>query len=651
LERNLSRAALAIENVYPGVSCGRFPVKRVVGDVFEVWADIFKPGHDMISAELKYRKNGSYRWDSVPMHHFDNDRWTGSFTLRENARFGYTIEAWTDDYTTIVNGLKKWADAGEDLTVDLPDAYNYIRRSLTRANEQDRIKIATHLDAAERAVEAADILEQLTNPEFIELMTRYPEKSDATTYKILEVIADRPEAQFAAWYEMFHRSQGKISDKSATFKDCEARLPDIEKMGFNVIYLPPIHPIGRTNRKGANNATYAKPGEPGSPWAIGSAEGGHMAIHPDLGTMSDFTHFVDAARKRGIEIAIDIAFQCSPDHPYVREHPEWFFHRVDGSIRYAENPPKRYEDIYPLFFFNENWRELWEELKRVILFWVDKGVKTFRVDNPHTKPLAFWEWLIREVQAGYPDVIFFAEAFTRPKIMNQLAKVGFTQSYSYFTWRNSKAELQGFINEFLLSDIAEFYRANLFTNTPDILHEYLQKGGRPAFKVRLVLAATLSSVYGIYNGFELCENTAKAPGSEEYMNSEKYQYKVWDWDRPGNIKDYIAKINKIRRENPALHITRNLRLLHSDNDNIIFYGKWTRDNAILVAVNLDPYSTHESTVQVPIHELGLQPLQSYEVEDLLTGSVYKWSGAANYVRLDPRVESAHIFRIRRQTSA
>jgi starch synthase (maltosyl-transferring) len=424
-------------------------------------------------------------------------------------------------------------------------------------------------------------------------------------------------------------------------------LPEIAEMGFDVIYLPPIHPIGKTNRRGKNNAGPAKAGEPGSPWAIGSADGGHKAINPDLGTMEDFLRFVNSTRKLGMDVAIDLAFQCSPDHPYVREHPNWFSHTQNGEIRYAENPPKKYYDIYPLCFDCEGSVELWEELLNVTLFWVRKGIKIFRVDNPHTKPFGFWTWLIDEVKKVEPEATFLSEAFTRPKVMKYLAKLGFTESYTYFAWKNSKWELTEFLNEFVISDSNEYYRGNFFTNTPDILTEYLQKGGPPAFKIRLVLAATLSSLYGIYNGYELCENRARESGSEEYLDSEKYQYKVWDWNRPGNIKDYIKRINKIRRENVALQDTKNLRILRSDNDNIFFYGKWSSDhsNAVMVAVNLDPFNVHDSTVYAPVSEFGFSPNQTYSVRDLITDSLFRWNGQANYVKLDPNFQPAHIFRV------
>jgi starch synthase (maltosyl-transferring) len=461
---------------------------------------------------------------------------------------------------------------------------------------------------------------------------------------------DRPQAGFASWYEMFPRSATDDPARHGTFANVIRRLPAIRAMGFDVLYFPPIHPIGTTNRKGPNNALLAGPDDPGSPWAIGNQFGGHKAVDPGLGTLEDFEHFVANADALGMEIALDFAVQCSPDHPYVREHPEWFYHRADGSIKYAENPPKKYQDIYPLNFESPAWKTLWEELKSVILFWIERGVKTFRVDNPHTKPVGFWQWLIEEVQRDHPETIFLSEAFTRPKMLKVLARAGFTQSYTYFTWRNYKQEFIEYFTELTQSPVSEYLRGNLFANTPDILQPILQEAGKPAFKMRLALAATLSSVYGIYSGFELCENEA-IPGTEDYLNSEKYEYKVWDWDRPGNIKDYVTTINRIRHENPALHEYTNLRFYQADNDNVLYYGKMTANhrNVVLVAVNLDPYHVQRSTIQVPIGELGIRPDEAYVARELITGARHSWAGEWQSLELDPHVEPAAIFAIERAT--
>ncbi len=466
-----------------------------------------------------------------------------------------------------------------------------------------------------------------------------------TRYKhLLELAVDRKAAEYSAWYELFPRSQAQVPYQSAAFKDCAIRLEDIKKMGFDVVYLTPIHPIGKTNRKGPDNVLKTDKNSPGSPWAIGSNEGGHKAIHPQLGGFEDFKSFVESAKDLGLEVALDLAFQCSPDHPYVKDRPQWFYHNPDGSIHYAENPPKKYEDVYPLNFNCEDWKNLWKELKSIVIFWVEKGVNIFRVDNPHTKPLYFWKWLIDEIQKEHPQVIFLSEAFTRPKIMKFLAKAGFTQSYTYFTWRNSKWELCSYLQELINTDMRYYFRGNLFTNTPDILPEYLQKGGPPAFKIRFVLAATLSSNYGIYSGFELCENQAK-PKTEEYLNSEKYEIKNRNWDRPGNIKDFISKINNIRRENTALHEYKNLEFYETKNEHILCYGKRTADNSnmMVVVVNLDPFCAHEDTVTLPLGKFGIKDWQTYQMHDLLTGAAYSWKGASNYVRLDPQRNPAHIF--------
>jgi starch synthase (maltosyl-transferring) len=462
------------------------------------------------------------------------------------------------------------------------------------------------------------------------------------------VVVDRLAARVGAWYEMFPRSCGTTPRRHGTFRDCIARLPAVAAMGFDVVYFPPIHPIGRSFRKGKNNSLTAGPDDPGSPWAIGNEQGGHKAVEPVLGTVEDFRAVVHAARQAGMEVALDYALQCSPDHPYVKEHPEWFYARPDGTIKYAENPPKKYQDIYPLNFYCRDREALWEEMKSVLLFWIEQGVRIFRVDNPHTKPIPFWTWVIGEIQAVYPDVIFLAEAFTRPKVMQAMAKVGFTQSYTYFTWRNFKPEIQEYFTELTQGPMAEYFRGNLFANTPDILPPILQQGGRPAFKMRVILAATLSSVYGIYSGYELCENRA-VPDTEEYLDSEKYEIKVRDWDASGNIVDFLTRINRIRRENPALHEYRNLRFYPSDDDNVVFYGKRSFDggNSVLVAVNLDPFEPHRTEVRIPLQDLGIGPDERFEAEELITGERHLWKGAAQQLLLDPQVEPAAIFRIAR----
>jgi starch synthase (maltosyl-transferring) len=479
------------------------------------------------------------------------------------------------------------------------------------------------------------------------LLNRAGIRTNASRYRHeLEVFVDRPIAKFAAWYEMFPRSQSGDPHRHGTFDDVIARLPYVEGMGFDVLYFTPIHPIGRTNRKGRNNTLTPGPDDPGSPYAIGSAEGGHDAIHPELGTFDDFHRLVEAAHAHGLEIALDFAIQCSPDHPWIEQHPEWFDWRPDGTIRYAENPPKKYEDIVNVHFYRDALPALWYELRDLVLFWVGHGVKIFRVDNPHTKPVPFWEWMIRDIQDRHPDVIFLSEAFTRPKMMRQLAKVGFTQSYTYFTWRNTKQELIEYLTELTQDEPKEYMRPNFFTNTPDINPVYLQTSGRPGFQARLVLAATLSTLYGIYNGFELCEGTP-IPGKEEYLDSEKYEIKAWDYDRPGNIRDYVTRINRIRRDNPALHELTNLRFYNAWNDNIIYYGKMTaaKDNIILVAVNLDPYHAQAANFEVPLWELNLPDWGDVQVEDLFTGSQFVWHGKVQHVWLDPKLNPCAIWRL------
>lgn len=464
--------------------------------------------------------------------------------------------------------------------------------------------------------------------------------------RILEVVVDPPRALFASWYEMFHRSQGKVPGRSATFDDMIERLDEIVSMGFDTVYLPPIHPIGKTNRKGKNNALTAEEGDPGSPYAIGSEEGGHKAVHPDLGTLNDFRRFIKSAAEKGLDVALDIALNCSPDHPYVREHPQWFHREPDGTILFAENPPKKYEDIYPLNFYTEDLEDMWEEMKSIFIFWIKEGVRTFRVDNPHTKPVEFWEWVIEEIKNEYPDVIFLSEAFTYPEMMELLSMVGFTQSYTYFTWRNYKQEIIDYFTHLTQGKPREYFRGNLFTNTPDILPRILQVGGKPAFKMRVTLAATLSSLYGIYNTFELCENRAIA-GKEEYLNSEKYEYKVWDWNRAGNIKNYISLLNRIRKENPALQKYDNLHFHDTLDDNILCYSKCTQDwkNRIIVVINLDPFHIHESVVRINPNLIGISAGKEFNVRDLITGAIWRWKGGENFVRLDPFFEPAHILKI------
>ena len=640
-----------IEAVTPSIDCGRYPVKRVVGEPCVVEADIFRDGHAIIRAIIKWRRWDETDFAEVPMSPLDNDRWRGSFLLAENTRYVFTIEAWTDTYATWATDFIKKATAGRKVASDLEEGIALLRRHADHAPVSERQLIIRTADqfAAFMRTDPSQAAATANNSTLTDRIIRFGDRSEATTCSTLfSVIADRPKARFSSWYEMFPRSQGTTPGRASTLLEAEQRLPAIRAMGFDVLYLPPIQPIGMTNRKGRDNSLTADESSPGSPWAIGAPAGGHMAVEPALGSLADFDHFVASAHNHGLEVALDFAIQCSPDHPWVKEHPAWFNQRPDGTIKYAENPPKEYQDIYPVNFGTPDREALFAELKRTIEFWIDHGVHIFRVDNPHTKPLSFWEWLINGIQATHPEVIFLAEAFTRPKLMKSLAKAGFSQSYTYFTWRNTKAELTAYVTELTQTAMADYFRPNFFTNTPDILAGLLQGGGPSAFKLRALLASTLSSSWGIYSGFELCENE-NVTGSEEYLASEKYEIKVRDWDKPGNIKTFIALLNEIRRANPALQTFANATFLPADNDQILFYGKANTegDNILLIAVNLDPYQPQACTVTVPPAYVGSAPGERYEVSDLLTGAVYNW-GEYNYVRLDPGVEPAHILRVSRR---
>jgi starch synthase (maltosyl-transferring) len=639
-----------IENLQPLVDGGRYPIKRVVGEDLVVEADIFKDGHDVVAAVLKWRILGKRHWRETPMTFVDNDRWRGVCTLYDTAIYEYTVEAWTDTFRGWQREFTAKFEADvSPLRSEAMEGAALLKAAAQRAHDPADSARLRELSERMCTVANSEINDIARSRELEVLMATYPDRSGATQYAPPpRVIVDRPAAQIGAWYEFFPRSAEGRGDRGSTFRDCLPRIDDVKAMGFDVIYFPPIHPIGHTNRKGRNNAITCEPGEPGVPWAIGSAAGGHKAVEPALGTLADFDWLQKEVRKRGMEIALDFAINCSPDHPYVKEHPDWFYKRPDGSIKYAENPPKKYEDIYPLNFRCENWRELWAEMKSIVLFWAEHGVRIFRVDNPHTKPVAFWEYLVTGVRDKYPDAVFLAEAFTRPKMMKALAKAGFTQSYTYFTWRNSKRELTEYFTELTQTEMSEYFRANLWPNTPDILPFVLQNGGRPAFMTRVALAATLSTLYGIYSGYELCESKA-LPDREEYLDSEKYQWKERDWNAPGNIKDWIARLNKIRKENRALQFYDNLRFYGADNDAILFYGKMTaaRDNIIFVIVNLDPHRKQSAYVDVPSDQFGQMEGDIYQMHDLLSDARYIWRGRRNYVELDPEIQPAHIFRVRR----
>jgi len=641
---------ITIEAVQPEIDFGRHPAKRTRGEDVLVTAQIFADGHDVIEAAIRHRRPGGRTWIETPMEWDGRDGFSASFRVDELGHYEYGLSAWFDRFATWRRDLKKKFDAGQDVSSELLEGAALVREAAERNDRPGAAALAATAARIDGPVETAAAVDVATSAELGELMKRFGGRHGAVDYpRTLAVVVEREKARYGAWYEMFPRSAGTSSKEGATFRQAEQRLEGIAAMGFDVLYLPPIHPIGKTHRKGPNNSLEAEPDDPGSPWAIGSEAGGHKAVEPALGTLADFERFAAKARKLGLEIALDLAFQCSPDHPYVREHPEWFRHRPDGSIKYAENPPKKYQDILPLDFECDDWESLWMELRDVVAFWIERGVKIFRVDNPHTKTMGFWEWMIDDIRSSHPDVVFLSEAFTRPYRMRNLAKRGFSQSYTYFTWRNTKQELTEYFTELTQTEVREYLRPNLFTNTPDILHEYLQFGGRAAFQARLVLAATLGASYGIYGPpFELCE-AAAVPGSEEYRDSEKYQIRAWDWDRPGNIKDFIARVNRIRRENPALHSDWSLRFHPVENEELLFYSKRTKDsgNIILVVVNLDTHHVQSGWIDVPTGDLGLQK-GSYQVHDLLSDARYLWHGARSFVSLDPAQSPAQIFRVRRK---
>ena len=649
---------VVIERVEPEIDCGRFPIKRVVGEWVVVEADVLTGGHDELACVLRYRAAGDLEWREAPMRPTVNDRWQGEFRVDRLGRYLYTLEGWVDRFHTWSRDLVRRLEAGQDVTVDLQIGTQLVAAAAERANGQD----ARALREAARTLTTRRGERAALSSGLAQLMARHPDRCFATRYeRELEVVVDQPLARFSAWYEMFPRSASAEPGRQGTFKDVEARLDYVADMGFDVLYLPPIHPIGRSFRKGPNNVVKSTPDDPGSPWAIGGTEGGHKDVHPELGTLDDFLALVVAARRRGLEIALDLAFQVSPDHPYVREHPEWFRARPDGTIQYAENPPKKYQDIYPFDFDTEEWRPLWQELESVVQFWIDQGVRIFRVDNPHTKPFAFWEWLIGEIRGRHPDVIFLSEAFTRPKVMYRLAKLGFNQSYTYFAWRNEAWELTRYFTELTRTPVREYFRPNLWPNTPDILTDALQTGGGNASALRFVLAATLGASYGIYGPvFELAEVTPLTPGREEYLNSEKYQVRHWDLERPGSLRPLIAKVNRIRREHPALQQDRTLRFLKTDNERLLAYAKTSpipaasaeeggsggEADVIVVVVNLDPTLPQSGWVELPVVARAGHP--PYGVEDMLNGARHTWrTDGWNYVQLDPAVTPAHIMRVPR----
>ncbi|MDB6033237.1 MAG: alpha amylase catalytic region [Verrucomicrobiales bacterium] len=647
------RQRVVIEGVLPEIDCGRFPIKRTVGESVSVLADVFADGHDVVTTVLKYRHSSAQDWLEIPMEALAEDRWKATFAIAEVGEYSYTIEAWIDVFATWRRDLEKKFKADIDVKVELLAGAELLEAAASQASGEhaDELRSAASRMRPENPIPVAAKVTIAMSSRMRELMETHGERHFLSRYeKELHVMAEPVLARFSAWYEMFPRSASPVPGRHGTFKDCEALLPKIADMGFDILYFPPIHPVGSSYRKGKNNSLKPQPGEPGSPWAIGASEGGHKSILSELGTLEDFKNLVSKARQQGLEIALDIAFQCSPDHPYVREQPEWFRKRPDGTVQYAENPPKKYQDIYPLNFESENWKALWEELKSVFEFWMEQGVKVFRVDNPHTKSLYFWEWCISELKKKDPGLIFLAEAFTRRRIMYRLAKAGFTQSYNYFPWRNAKQELTEYMTELTKTQIAEYFRPSLWPNTPDIITQYLQYGGRAAFMSRLVLASTLGASYGIYGpAFEFAENQPREPGSEEYLNSEKFEIRQWDWKAQGTLRELIKRVNQIRKENPALHTNESLEFHEVENQNLIAYSKMTpgSENLILCVVNLDPHHTQSGWLLLPLKEWGLDPTDNLQFHDLITDARFLWSGARNYVELNPQFVPAHIFRLRR----
>jgi starch synthase (maltosyl-transferring) len=651
------RTRVVIESIEPQVDGGRFPIKRVVGDRVIVEADVFADGHDVVSATVEFRHDQAAPWASTCMRPLGNDRWSAEFTVENLGQYVYRVSGWVDHFATWRRDLQKRIAAGQDISVDLLIGADLLELAAAAApSGHSREQLEAFADQLGNGPKTTNVSSFVEDAELAQLVSQCGSLISEITQSVeYPITVDRPKAAFSAWYEMFPRSAGSNQEgtpRHGTLKDVEDRLPYVAEMGFDVLYLPPIHPIGRAHRKGQNNAPSATPEDVGSPWGIGADEGGHKSIHPQLGTMDDFRGLLAAAKRHGIELALDIAFQASPDHPYVREHREWFRQRPDGTIQYAENPPKKYQDIYPFDFECVAWQSLWRELRSVFQFWIDEGVRIFRVDNPHTKPFAFWEWIINDIRRDYPDVILLAEAFTRPKLMYRLAKVGFTQSYTYFAWRDTKSELTQYFTQLARSPVREFFRPNLWPNTPDILPDSLQVGGRAAFMSRLVLAATLAGNYGIYGPpFEHGWSAPREPGSEEYLHSEKYQVHHHDLERSDSLKDFIGRVNRIRRGSPAIAHQGTLEFHEAENEHIVCYSRATADRSdtVLVIVNLDPHYRQSAWIKLPLEAMDLPTNRPYQMHDLLTDARYLWHGNRNYVELDPSTSPVHVFRIRRRS--
>ncbi|WP_207102330.1 alpha-1,4-glucan--maltose-1-phosphate maltosyltransferase [Paracoccus shandongensis] len=652
--RALAAQRIAIEGVSIEIDGGRFPAKAVADQPTTIEADIFSDGHDSIAAAIAWRREGAGDSQEAPMTFVENDRWATTVVFPENGFYDCTILAWRDLFTTWHKEVTKKLVAGQRIALELEEGRRLLQDGLDKGHPPGEARAtlvgvlaadAAHAEAGgEDASTDAARFARMGDPAVLALMQRFGPRTHLTEYKTLTVFVDRKAAAFSAWYELMPRSQSGDPNRHGTFDDVIARLPYVRDLGFDVLYFPPIHPIGKTNRKGRNNSLTAQEGEPGSPYAIGSEDGGHDAIHPELGSLDDFRRLIAAAKDHGLEIALDFAIQCSPDHPWIREHPEWFDWRPDGTIKFAENPPKKYEDIVNVHFYRGALPSIWYALRDVVLFWVDQGVRIFRVDNPHTKPFPFWEWMIDEVRRKDPGVIFLAEAFTRPKVMKRLAKVGFSQSYSYFTWRNEKQEITDYLTELTQEECREYMRPNFFVNTPDINPRFLQSSGRPGFRTRLVLAATLGGNYGVYNGFEICE-AAAVPGKEEYLDSEKYEIRAWDMNKPGHIQDDIRLMNRLRRTHPALQDFTNVTFYNAFNDKVLSYGKQTGNDFVLVHVNLDPDATQVFEFEVPLWEFGLPDEASVEVRDLIHGNSFTWHGKNQWLELEPHTRPYAIWQL------
>ncbi len=637
-----------IASVSPEIDGGRYRAKGVVGERIAIEADIYADGHTLVAARLFYRHERQRKWQSTYFKALTNDRWSASILLEKQGVYQYRLEGWVDHALNWQYELGRKVEDGQQVTSELLDGVQYLQRIAKAGNKTEKAKVSSWIAQFENETLYKKAVQNALSEALTQLFRKYPYTDNSTTYAhTLEIYVDRAKARFSSWYEFFPRSSASEPGQHGTFKECEALIPRVAKMGFDTLYFPPVHPIGVDHRKGRNNATTAEPGEPGSPWAIGAAEGGHKDLHPELGTLKDFKRLIKTAKDHGIEIAMDYALQCSPNHPYVKAHPEWFRWRPDGSVQYAENPPKKYQDILPINFETEAWKSLWDELKSILIYWIEQGIQVFRVDNPHTKSFVFWEWVIAEVKKQYPDVLFLSEAFTRPRVMHQLAKVGFTQSYSYFTWRNTKAEWIEYMEELTQSPSQHYFRPNFWPNTPDINPYHLQGGNETIYLTRFFLAATLSSNYGIYGPvFEQIVHDA-VPGKEEYLNSEKYEVHHWDWTKTNKLKEVISVVNRARKENPALHITNNFKACAIENPNLLAYYKADQEsgNHLLCVANLDPHNTQSGWVQLPLDALGAKEGDTLVMHDLVSGDSYQWNKEWNYVELNPYRLPFHLFRI------